>query len=111
MWPRRPWPSRIGSALRPRPRRRPRPPPPLTPPPPPVPIADFWGINGSPLDGNSSTFPLDGNLSYNPALRAKSFYWMNQAGLRWFRNYGSDGINFSWRFVETAPGVYDWTVW
>ena len=86
-------------------------PPTLAPPPPPVPIADFWGINGGPLDGNDTTVPLDGNLSYNPALRAKSFYWMNQAGLRWFRNYGSDGINFSWRFVEPAPGVYDWSAW
>ncbi len=58
-----------------------------------------------------STAPLDGNLSQNPALRAKSFYWMNQAGLRWFRNYSSDGIDFSWRFVETAPGVYNWITW
>jgi Beta-galactosidase len=86
--------------------------PPTAPPAPPaVPIADFWGINGGPIDGNSTTTALDGDLSYNPTLRDNSFYWMNQAGLRWFRNYGSDGINFSWRFVEPAPGVYDWSAW
>ena len=85
---------------------------PTNPPPPaPAPLADFWGINGGPLDGNNSANPFDGQLSNNPALRAKSLYWMNQAGIRWFRNYGSDGIIFSWRFVEPSPGVYDWTAW
>src|SRR5579859_2518408 len=86
--------------------------PPTSPPPPgPAPLADFWGINGGPIDGNNSTTPLDGSLAYSPALRAKNFYWMNQAGLRWFRNYGSDDINYSWRFVEPKAGVYDWSAW
>ncbi|MEP7356898.1 MAG: hypothetical protein ABI847_06625, partial [Anaerolineales bacterium] len=86
---------------------------------PPVPTATpippaanaFWGVNGGPIDGGSSGVPFDGNLSHNAPLRAKSFYWMAQAGLNWFRNYASDGIDYSWRFVEPAPGQYDWSAW
>ncbi len=81
------------------------------PKPGPVPVADFWGVNGGPIEGNNSTTSFDGDLSRNPTLRAKSFYWMNQAGMRWYRNYGSDSIDLSWRFVEPQPGVYDWTTW
>ena len=98
-----PLPSSTGAAT--------RLPPTAPPPPPPVPIADFWGVNGGPIDGNNSADPFDGDLAFNAVLREKSFDWMNQAGLRWFRNYGSDGIVYSWRFVEPAPGVYDWRAW
>jgi hypothetical protein len=85
------------------------------PPPNPTGIAPpantFWGVNGGPIDGGDGATPFDGNLSHNAPLRAKSFYWMARAGLSWFRNYASDGIDTSWRFVEPAPGQFNWSTW
>ena len=78
-----------------------------------LPSTGFFGMNGSPLEGGSGPFQyaVDGELAYFPALRAKSFYWMNQAGADWYRNYGSDGIVYSWRFVEQSKDTYDWRGW
>jgi Beta-galactosidase len=76
-----------------------------------LPSASFFAVNGGPIDGNTGTGAYDGELAYFPALRAKSFYWMNVAGISWYRNYGSDAIVYSWRFVEPAPNQYDWSFW
>jgi hypothetical protein len=81
--------------------------------PPPMPALTFVGVNGGPIDGNAAPLssPTAGDLGYYPELRAKSFDWMNLAGLHWFRNYSSDSILYSWRFTEPARGVYDWSAW
>ena len=71
----------------------------------------FLAVNGGPIDGGAGTGAFEGELAYFPTLRSKSFDWMNVAGLSWYRNYGSDAIVYSWRFVEPSPGVYDWTFW
>ena len=71
----------------------------------------FLGANGGPIDGGVGTGAYPGLLAYFPTLRAKSFAWLHTAGIYWFRNYGSDSIVYSWRFVEPAPDQYDWSVW
>ncbi len=89
-------------------------------PPPPIylplmslgePAPSFLAVNGGPIDGGAGTGAYEGDLAYFPTLRSKSFDWMNVAGLGWYRNYGSDAIVYSWRFVEPSPGVYDWSFW
>ncbi len=83
-----------------------KPPPPPSPPPP-----TFIGGVGSPIDGLNGLGYYPGNLDQNPPLRAKSFRWMRAAGVNYFRNYGSDSIIHSWRFVQPAQGVFYWAVW
>ena len=73
--------------------------------------AGFFGVNGGPIDGGTGTGAFPGDLAYFPALRSKSFDWMNVAGIGWYRNYGSDSIVYSWRFVQPAANQYDWTFW
>ena len=75
------------------------------------PALSFLGVNGGPIDGGAGTSPSPGLLAYYPTLRAKSFQWLETAGIHWYRNYGSDAIVYSWRFVEPAPGQYDWSFW
>lgn len=75
------------------------------------PSASFWGVNGGPIDGNNSTYYFDGNLDQNAALRGKSSFWAGKAGFQWYRNYCSDGIIYSWQFVEPTQGNFNWSVW
>ncbi len=79
--------------------------------PPEPPSNSFLGTNGSSIDAVNGTQPVDGMLAYFPRLRDKSFYWTAQAGMRWFRTFGSDGVVYSWKFVEPARDVYDWSFW
>jgi hypothetical protein len=71
----------------------------------------FWGADGGPLAGGAATGAAPGLLAYFPTLRGKSFQWMQTANLYWYRNYGSDAIVYSWRYVEPGPGQYDWSFW
>lgn len=71
----------------------------------------FLGVNGGPIDGNASQYYYDGNLDRNGPLRAKSFFWAQEVGFNWFREYSSDGISYSWRFVEPTQGNFDFSVW
>ena len=94
----------------------PTPTPPTPTPPTPTPPADppwneFLGVNGGPLDGANSPNNYDGNLSHDASLRGKSFQWMTEAGINWYRNYGSDNIVYSWNWVEPARGQFDWSKW
>jgi Carboxypeptidase regulatory-like domain/Beta-galactosidase len=75
------------------------------------PALKFLGANGGPIDGGAGTGAAPGLLAYFPTLRAKSFQWMETAGIDWFRNYGSDAIVYSWRYVEPASGQFDWSYW
>jgi hypothetical protein len=75
------------------------------------PSNSFLGTNGSSPDAGASTQAYDGMLAYFPKLRDKSFYWTAVAGMRWFRTFGSDGVVYSWRFVEPSPDTYDWSFW
>ncbi|MEP7355873.1 MAG: carboxypeptidase regulatory-like domain-containing protein [Anaerolineales bacterium] len=79
--------------------------------PPAPPSTSFLGTNGSNIDAVDGTSGPDGMLAYFPQLRDKSFYWMGQAGMRWFRTFGSDGVVYGWRFVEPARDTYDWSFW
>ena len=70
-----------------------------------VPPSDsFLGTNGSNIDAVNGTQGSDGMLAYFPQLRDKSFYWMGQAGIPWFRTFGSDGVVYGWQFVEPSAG-------
>lgn len=71
----------------------------------------FLGVNGGPIDGGAGTGAAPGFLAYFPTLRKNSLSWLTTAGVRWYRNYGSDAIVYSWRFVEPNPDQYDWTFW
>jgi len=75
------------------------------------PAQKFLGANGGSIDGGAGTIPSPGLLAYYPSLRAKSFQWMETAGIDWYRNYGSDAIVYSWRYVEPAAGQFDWSYW
>jgi len=79
---------------------KPYPPPPNT----------FFGVVGSSIE--ALDFPgYPGNLDSNAMLRHKSMYWLQNTGVNYYRNYGSDSRIYSWRFVNPANNVYDWSKW
>lgn len=79
---------------------KPFPPPPNT----------FFGTVGSSIEGlDYPGYP--GMLDSNAPLRHKSMYWLEQTGIQYYRNYGSDSRIYSWRFVNPAEDVYDWSKW
>jgi len=75
------------------------------------PAQRFLGVDGGTIDGGAGTIASPGLLAYYPTLRANSFMWQETAGITWFRNYGSDAIVYSWRYVEPAAGQFDWSYW
>jgi hypothetical protein len=79
--------------------------------PPEPPSTSFLGTNGSSIDALPGVQAFDGKLAYFPQLRSKSFHWMTIAGMDWFRTFGSDGVAYSWRFVEPANDTYNWSIW
>ncbi len=75
-----------------------------------LPTNSFFGVVGSSIEAQTvAGYP--GNLDSNAMLRNKSMYWLEQTGISYYRTYGSDSRIYSWRFVNPAEDVYDWSKW